>query len=151
MIVVRPATDADLPAMSEILVASITELCALDHGGDPAAIARWTANKTVAGVRAMLQQPGNALLVVVEGEAMLAVGCISDGNRIGLNYVAPAYRFRGASSALLADMEGRIRSAGYVEARLESTRTARDFYLARGWEETDPRAAEAGFPMWKPL
>ena len=151
MIVVRLATEADLPAMSEVLIASITELCALDHGDDPVAIAAWTANKTVDGVRTMRLRPGSTLLVAVDGKAMLAVGCIADGNRIGLNYVAPAYRFRGASATLLADMERRIRSAGYPEARLESTRTAREFYLARGWEEIDPSGEQPGYPMRKTL
>ena len=57
MITVRRAAEADIPAMSEVLTRSITELCALDHKHDPAAIAAWTANKTPEGVRRILEKP----------------------------------------------------------------------------------------------
>ena len=55
MITVRDAEAADVDAMSEVLIRSITELCAPDHRNDPAAIAAWTANKTSEGVRRMLK------------------------------------------------------------------------------------------------
>lgn len=151
MIVVRLATEADVPAMSRVLTDSITQLCSLDHGNDPAVIAKWTTNKTEDGVRIILSRSGNTLLVAVEHDTILAVGCILDGNGIGLNYVDPAHRFRGASSALLADMEQRIRLEGHTEARLESTLTARPLYLARGWEDIGPSTSEAGYPMRKLL
>src|SRR5690606_26189715 len=57
VITIRPATEADVPAMSRVLTASITELCGADHGNDPDRIARWTANKNVEGVRSMLANP----------------------------------------------------------------------------------------------
>jgi len=57
VITVRRAAEADIPAMSEVLTRSITELCALDHKHDPAAIAAWTANKTPEGVRRILEKP----------------------------------------------------------------------------------------------
>jgi len=137
--------------MSRVLTASIVELCSPDHHDDPEIIAGWTRNKSEAGVRAMLATPGNLLLVAVEGDTVLAVGCIMGGNRIGLNYVDPAHRFRGASSALLVEMERRVRDAGYGEVVLESTATARAFYLARGWQETGAGAPRAGYPMRKLL
>ena len=43
---VRRAEPDDVLAMSRVLTASIIELCAADHGNDPAAIAAWTRNKT---------------------------------------------------------------------------------------------------------
>lgn len=149
MIVVRPAREADVPEMSRVLTDSIVELCSPDHGNDPAVIEGWTRNKSEDGVRAMLSNPANALLVATESNVLLAVGCIVDGDSVGLNYVDPRYRFRGASSALLADMEARIKAAGHSAAQLTSTATARAFYLARGWQETDPGAPRIGYPMRK--
>ena len=54
-ITVRRATGADIPAMSRVLIASITELCAADHGNDPKKLAAWLRNKTPDGVREMLE------------------------------------------------------------------------------------------------
>lgn len=137
MISVRPATEADVPAMSAVLVASITELCTADHRGDPDTIARWTANKTIEGVCAMLGDARARLFVAESDGEVAAVGSINDGNRIGLNYVGPQHRFRGVSKSLLAAMEDDMRARGVREATLESTVTARRFYAACGWVETE--------------
>lgn len=133
MITVRRATEADIPAMSEVLIRSITELCILDHKNDPAAIAAWTANKTPDGVRRMLENPDVQMLVAEHDGALAAVGCVQGGNEIGLNYVHPLHRFRGISRALLAAMEQTMREAGVGEAWLKATQTAHEFYRANGW------------------
>lgn len=151
MIDVRPAVDADVPAMSRTLVASIIELCALDHRGDPDSVALWVRNKSEDGVRAMLADRDNRLFVAELSGAVVAVGCVRSPNRIALNYVDPAYRFQGVSAALLSAMEEAIRSTGHAEAALTSTATARRFYLARGWIETGPGAPRTGYAMRKPL
>jgi GNAT superfamily N-acetyltransferase len=135
VIAVRRAEPADVEAMSAILTASITELCTRDHRNDPAAIAAWTANKTPAGVRAMLAAPGSAMFVAEHDGAPAAVGCVLGGNEIGLNYVHPAHRFQGVSRALLAAMEQFMREAGHTEGRLKSTETAHAFYRANGWQD----------------
>ena len=154
MILVRPATAADVPAMSLTLIASITELCVADHRNDPEAIARWTANKTPAGVTAMLNAPGNQLLVAERDGEVAAVGCVMGGNEIGLNYVHPAHRFKGVSRALLTAMENAMRQAGTAEARLKATTTAHQFYLDAGWSDAGPvytgRWIDA-YPMTKRL
>jgi GNAT superfamily N-acetyltransferase len=135
---IRPAVAADIPAMSATLIASITELCAADHNNDPAAIAAWTANKTHAGVQQMLEKPTNALFVAERDGVVAAVGCVVNGNEIGLNYVHPAHRFRGVSRALLLAMEDEMRRAGTVEGRLNSSATAHRFYLDAGWTDAGP-------------
>ena len=135
MITIRRAAEADIGAMSEVLIASITELCGLDHNNDPAAIAAWTANKTPDGVRRMLANPDATLLVAEHDGVIAAVGCVQGGNEIGLNYVHPAHRFQGVSRALLEAMEQAIRDAGFTEATLKATQTAHDFYRANGWQD----------------
>ncbi|MGV3491467.1 MAG: GNAT family N-acetyltransferase [Devosia sp.] len=138
MILVRPATEADVPAMSVTLIASITALCTADHRNDPEAIARWTANKTEAGVLKMLEAPGNQIFVAERDGAVAAVGCVMNGNEIGLNYVHPAHRFQGVSRALLSAMEDTMCAAGTAEATLKATTTAHRFYLGAGWVDSGP-------------
>lgn len=140
--------------MSAVMTASITELCAADHRNDPATVARWTANKTVDGVRAMLGDPRARLFVAESDGKIAAVGSINDGNRIGLNYVGPEHRFKGISKTLLAAMEDDMRARGVREATLESTETARGFYAACGWVEAEPPSPGrfiTDYPMRKVL
>ena len=104
------------PAMS--CRESISQLCVADHGNDPAILNAWLANKTPEIVAAWATQTGNSLLLAVEGDAILAVGSVTDAGEITLNYVAPDARFRGVSRALLQ----RARSAERWSA---ATRVAR--------------------------
>ena len=135
-IVVRPATEADVPDMSRVLIASIVELCDADHGHAPARLATWTANKTPEGVSAMLANPQLTLFVAEWEGRVAAVGAIVPAHgEVSLNYVDPAARFRGVSKALLATLEAELRRHGVVEAQLTSTATARAFYQGTGWAE----------------
>ena len=152
--IIRRAVAADVAAMSRVLIASITELCHADHGGDTAAIAAWTANKTPAGIAAMLETAGNRLFVAEQAGDVAAVGCVIGSNEIGLNYVDPSHRFKGISRTLLAAMEAAMRDTGATEGRLKSTTTAHRFYLDAGWVDEGPlytgRFVDA-WPMHKVL
>jgi GNAT superfamily N-acetyltransferase len=136
---IRDAVPADADAACEVLRRSITELCVADHRNDPAILVRWLANKTPEIVASWIAQPGNSVLVAVEGSAILAVGSVTDKGEITLNYVWPDARFRGISRALLAALETRARECGNARCVLLSTETARGFYH------------RAGYPMSKPL
>lgn len=141
--------------MSRTLVASITELCRLDHHDDPAAIATWTANKTEAGIAAMLAAPANRMFVAERDGEIAAVGCIRLPDEIGLNYVSPGHRFAGVSKALLATMETELQTRGVAVARLSSTGTAHGFYESAGWRDVGSGECDAFgmicHPMRKPL
>lgn len=153
MIAVRPATDADVEAMSEVLTTSITVLCLEDHKNNPDIIARWTANKSPDGVRKMLANPSANMFVALRDDRIAAIGSTL-GNEIGLNYVHPAHRFVGASKALLEAMEHELHERGTTIATLTSTATAHRFYLAAGWEDAGPPEASfltVGYPMHKAL
>ena len=134
--VIRDAKLEDAVAACEVARRSIAELCAADHGGDPEIVARWLANKTPENMRAWIERPDASLLVAVEEGAILAVGMISDAGEILLNYVSPDARFRGVSRALLKALETRGRERGAAFCTLESTETARRFYLSNGYIET---------------
>jgi hypothetical protein len=145
VISVRPAVRADAPAMSALLVASITSLCAADHGNRAEALARWLANKTPEGVLGWFDNPDNTILVAERDGALAAAGAFNVRREIILNYVAPQHRFAGVSSALLLEME---RVLGPGEATLSSTETAHRFYLGRGWADTGATECYAGMVAW---
>jgi hypothetical protein len=151
VISIRPARLADVPAMSAVLIASITDLCAADHRNNPEALASWLANKTPEGVARWFDTPGSHLLVAERNGEIAAVGSYSDARMILLNYVSPRHRFAGVSRAMLTAMETAL---GAGEARLDSTQTALAFYRAAGWVESgppEPYRFVAGQPMRKLL
>lgn len=154
-LVIRNAKDEDAVQGCEVLRRSIAELCVADHKDDPAILGKWLGNKTPDMFRAWIAQPGNNLLVATDGERVVAVGSVTDDGQITLNYVSPDARFRGISKSLLAALEHRAASRGCVSCTLNSTETARRFYLAQGYMEIGETIAHlgliSGYPMSKPL
>lgn len=152
---IRDALIGDAPAACAVLRRSITELCAADHGNDPAILQRWLANKTPEIVASWIAKPGNSVLLAVESATVLAVGAVTEEGEITLNYVAPEARFRGVSRALLAALETRAQAHGNARCHLHSTETARRFYHTAGYAEEGPPdgkfGARGGYPMAKTL
>jgi GNAT superfamily N-acetyltransferase len=151
---VREAVLEDATAACLVMRRSISELCAADHRNDRAVLQRWLSNKTPETIRSWIR-PGNSLLVAVEGDGILAVGNVTDAGEITLGYVSPDVRFAGVSSALLNALEDRAAERGNAICTLQSTETARRFYLARGYSEDGPPAGKFGttsaYPMSKRL
>jgi predicted GNAT family acetyltransferase len=140
---VRQAREEDAEAACVVVRRSITELCRTDHRGDDATLAAWLANKTPENVRKWIGDANNHVLVADEDGAILGVAAIQSSGRITLNYVSPNARFRGVSKALLRGLEAQAMELGVEACTLDSTSTARQFYLAIGYSEAGP--AEAGF------
>ena len=155
VMIIRDATTDDAAKACAVLRDSISELCIADHRGDPGILSRWLANKTPEIIATWAGAVGSSLLVAVEADAILAVGGVRDSGEITANYVAPAARFRGVSTALLAALEVRAVQRGAVRATLVSTETAHRFYLARGYLDDGPPQGKFGtnasYPMVKPL
>src|ERR1700682_2678351 len=151
---IRDAVPDDASAACEVMRRSITELCAADHRNDPVILERWLSNKTPEIFKSWIR-PDNTLLVAVDDDRILAVGCVTDSGEITLNYVSPDARFRGVSRALLSALENRAAERGNMRCTLTSTETARRFYQANGFVE-DGRGdgkfgASASYAMSKPL
>ncbi len=138
--------------MSRVLVASITDLCAADHHDDAAFLARWLHNKSPEMVGRMLANPRLSLFVAERDGAVAAVGAIEGADSVALNYVAPAHRFVGVSSALLAALEAEMARRGASVGRLVSTLTAERFYRSRGWmDDTGAEVPARGVALTKQL
>ena len=154
-LLIRDARGDDALQGCEVLRRSIIELCVADHNNDSAILTRWLGNKTPEIFRSWISQPGNNLLVAIDGERVVAVGSVTDEGQITLNYVSPETRFRGVSKSMLAALEDRAASRGCVRCTLNSTETARRFYFAQGYVETGKPAGHfgtsSGYPMAKAL
>ncbi|MBY6068679.1 GNAT family N-acetyltransferase [Leisingera aquaemixtae] len=142
---IRRATVFDVFSMSRVLHASIRDLCGADHGGDAARIAEWTAGKTPDQIRKWIGGPGRYWLAERGGEAA-AVGGLDPNGVISLLYVAPAAAGQGTGGALLAHLEAELLRDGHVEARLNATRTALDFYRKHGWQKANEAGGCCGTP-----
>jgi len=146
----RPENAAEI---SRVLIASVRELCTGDQGNSPAALADWLANKSEDGVSSWLSAR-HSIWLRVDRKAIAAVGAFSAEGEILLLYVAPRYRLKGHSAALLRHLEREIARAGHAEAFLTSTGTAHAFYPKHGWRDDGPAVdchLTDGQPMRKVL
>jgi GNAT superfamily N-acetyltransferase len=152
---IRDAVPEDAPAASEVIRRSISELCHTDHLNDPVIFGRWLANKTPEIVTSWIVQPSSSVLIAVESGTILAVGSVTDGGEITLNYVSPDARFRGVSRALLAALETRAQERRNQRCTLLSTETAHRFYRSAGYADDGPPQGKFGpaasYPMSKQL
>ena len=144
---IREAVAGDAEEACNVMRRSITELCAADHGDDPAIVARWLANKTPENVAVWIARPDASLLVAVESGAIVAVGMVTDAGEILLNYVSPDARFRGVSRALLVALEARPAERGARQCRLESTESAHRFYRTAGYVEDGKPTGKFGMAL----
>lgn len=142
----RPAKAGDARPVSRVIRRSIVELCGEDHGGDLHRIAEWLANKSPQQVGRWIAD--REQLWCVAGRAEIeGAGAVRRDGRLLLLYVDPAARFTGVSRALLDQLELDAFQAGANRITLESTRTARRFYLKAGYRPV----AETGDELVKRL
>jgi GNAT superfamily N-acetyltransferase len=155
MLSIRKAEKCDAETCSQVLRASIRELCvAADHRGDADLVAQWLANKTPERMVRWIADPRSTFFLAERDGAPAGVGSVSQDGEILLNYVAPLHRFCGVSRAMLAHLEHTLRERGVRTARLTSTATAHRFYCSAGWVDVGaPRVlfGISGYPMEKDI
>lgn len=151
---VRPATVDDATAACSVIRSSILECCSDDHRGDATVLEGWLRNKTPDFVRMLVLAPTAFSVVAIVNEAVVGFGSALRTGEVTLCYVAPSVRFTGAGKALLAAIEHHAARSGIKALRLESTRTARAFYLRNGFVPEGPPVSAFGIeghPMRKQL
>src|SRR5690606_2539541 len=104
-LLVRPARSQDAPQAVEVLRASITRLCMLDHQADPATLEQWLHNKTTEHFERWLNAPGTLVLVAEVNAMIRGVGMIQDSGEIRLCYVCPGFERIGLGRAILEAAE----------------------------------------------
>lgn len=87
-------------------------------------------------------------------EEIVGFGSALDTGEVTLCYVAPSMIFKGVGKALLTALEEHAALAGVDALHLDSTRTARAFYLRNGFMAEVPPVQAFGMegqPMRKEL
>ena len=151
---VRAANAGDAEAACQVLRRSIAECCVEDHRNDSSVLDPWLRNKTPQNVRAWFCTAGNFPVVAEIDGSIGGVALMSPEGEIGLCYLLPEARFRGAGKALLSALEAEAVRRGLRSLHLESTVTAKPFYLRNGFESAgEPKAASGAvaFPLRKVL
>jgi len=147
----RPARADEAEAACTVLRRSIADLCSADHGGDPAILGPWLANKTPEHVTAWINANPTGFIVGVGPDGIVGVGSVVASGEIRLNYVAPWVRLQGVSKGLLRAMEHHPAKQGAPACTLISTQTAHRFYQGCGYTDTGPQVPSYGgtlaFPM----
>lgn len=149
----RPARLDDAQAISQLMIASITQLCAADHENEPTTIARWVANKSPAHIRALINA-GEGAFVATIGPDLAGVVIANAGGEITLLFTSPGFVGRGVGSALLGYAERWMAQQGAQEGYLESSLTAAAFYRHQGWTDLGILPGSFDMPghrMRKPL
>ncbi len=150
----RRAEPADADRITQILRESITQLCVADHGNRTVPLALWLANKTVANISKWIDDPGATMLVAQIGPDLAAVGAITGSGVVTLNYVAPEFRKKGLSKAMVRALEREALRLGLTEIALDSTLTALRFYRSLGFADRGPPGEKhelPNFPLGKSL
>ena len=151
---VRTATVDDAVDACNVIRSSILECCHDDHRGDAKVLEGWLRNKTPDFVRSVISAPSAFSVVASVDVAMVGFGSALMTGEVTLCYVAPSVRLTGVGKALLAAIEDNAAQAGVEALRLESTRTARAFYLRNGFVAEGPPVLAFGMealPMRKQL
>jgi putative acetyltransferase len=151
----RRAIDSDAAAACEVVRRSITELCTADHHNDQATVTAWLENKTIAMFRRLINAESKSCVVAIIDDNICGFGHINHSGEIGLLYVAPEARFRGASTAMLQWLEDEVSRLGVRTVFLRSSLTAKRFYEGRGYVQAGEAkpgfGITSGWPMVKQL
>ena len=146
---------ADGAAIADVWTRSISELCTLDHGGDPALIAAWCADKTPEELRGALSETDHVWLVAIDGaNRVLGFGSLAPDGKVAACYVDPAMVQRGIGASLLEALEVEALRRGHTAVTLLSSHPAQSFYAGRGFVSAGPPETfreMASYPMRKVL
>jgi GNAT superfamily N-acetyltransferase len=148
---VRDAREQDAEEACSVVRRSISELCSLDHQGDPRTLDLWLANKTPANMQRWIREHHVLVAVASEASAILGVAALTSSGEIILNYVSPDARFSGVSKALVGGLEARATKLGIARLTLESSATAVRFYGTIGYTECGAPTQGFGITMGHPM
>ncbi len=142
----RPLLPEDVPMLAEIFRESIAELTSDDYTASQQDA--WSAS--VEDEEAFAQRLANALTLVATHERQ-PVGFISlmDNELVDLFYVHPDAAGQGAGTMLYDALEKLAAARGAKVLKVDTSDTARDFFLKRGFVATSRNSISVG-DEWLP-
>lgn len=155
-VTIRLALPEDAPAICMVLDRSVREVCAPDYGHDENILALWTSKHLPGHIVSMMIDPDAVMLVASDAlRRVVGVGSLSKSGEIRAVYVLPEALHRGIGKAMLLRLENEARAVGLREIWLNSSITARQFYLRNGYHPSgDPLlllGAIRAYPLRKKL
>jgi GNAT superfamily N-acetyltransferase len=145
MLLRRPATQADLPALWELRTRAVRASCAAHY--PPAVIDAWCASPAPASL-ALLVQAGGALVSEEQGRPVGYAVLNLDTGEIDAAFVEPASQGRGIALQLLGQLESLARERGLGRLFLSASLNAVAFYERAGFvqlrEEMYPHRSGIG-------
>ena len=121
--------------LCDLLIESITMNCGVDYNSDPQIMEEWLANKTPENISQWISSTNNISLVALDSVKDKFAGFVlmnKDGEVL-LNYVLPAYIYKGIGKTLLKKMEHIAKLSGIKALSVVSTITAKNFYEKNGF------------------
>lgn len=116
---------------------SIQEICGPYYNEIPGYVEEWLSNKTPSNLRQWIEHGSNEFLVSVgDNGALNGVSCIGKNGEILLCYVRSEFLGSGIGKALMGSMKDIAVQWELTEIIVYSTVTAKDFYIAQGFEDT---------------
>jgi N-acetylglutamate synthase-like GNAT family acetyltransferase len=145
---IRPATPADVAALSELIRRTVRRSNANDHAAPVVELiaANYAPDKVA---QRLLERD---VFVCLEGHRIVGtIGLESD--RLRSLFVEPGLQGKGVGARLVAHLEAHARQAGVAELQLSSSITARGFYERLGYRliRFDERHDGSTFLMSKML
>lgn len=158
---IRVATEADLPAMKQVMAAAIEEL-----QRDVLTPEQIESSKAIMGLDTQLVRDGTYFVVESDGEV---AGCggwsrratlyghddsrgrnprlldpATDAARVRAMYTAPAYARQGVGSLILEECERAARAEGFSRLELSGTRSGEPLYARHGFVVTERMTDDSG-------
>lgn len=130
---IRTANPEDATAACGVLRRSILECCTQDHQNNGEVLEAWLGNKTAKNVAAWMSTPANYTLVAERDGVLVGVALLTQAGKLSLCYVLPEVQHCGVGKALLTGVEAKARAWGIGVLSLNSTLTAREFYVRNGY------------------
>lgn len=130
MLLRRPATQADLPALWELRTRAVRAGCSAHY---PAAVIDiWCAAPAPASLP-LLVQAGGALVAEVAGQVVGYAVLNLDTGEINAAFVEPSHQGRGIALHLLQQLESMARGRGLPRLFLSASLNAVPFYERAGF------------------
>lgn len=121
-------------AVCNVIKQSVSELCIADHNNDPDILQLWLSNKTPENCRVWIENKNSKSFVAIKNNIPVGISQMGINGYIYLCYLHPDETGKGTGKKLLAACEKQALSWGLKNMIVDSSYTAKQFYVSQGFE-----------------